>query len=91
MPSTKRNFLRYMVINLIEKNFFGRFGNVTIRHYFSKFSKLRAKSTFFRGFDLKIEFLGSFYPYPELGLKKSAKSKKLLIYSIFFLFLAHCA
>jgi hypothetical protein len=34
-----------------------------IQFFYSKFSKKIAKSTFFYGFDLKIGFLGSIYPY----------------------------
>jgi hypothetical protein len=43
-------------------------------HYYSKFSKLKLKinTTFVWVYDLKIKVLGSFYPNPELGLKKNA-------------------
>jgi hypothetical protein len=39
------------------------------KNTFSELPKVD-ESTFFDGFDLKIGFLGSIYPYPELGLLK---------------------
>ena len=66
MSNTKSNFLRYMVVDLIEKSFFNDL-EMSKFNFIFKFSRLIAKSTFFYGFDLKIGFLGSIYPYPELG------------------------
>jgi hypothetical protein len=54
----------------ILKNF--EFFQKISKFFFSKFSKSRVKATFLWSFDPKIGILGSFYPYPELGLKKYA-------------------
>jgi hypothetical protein len=40
-------------------------------YFYPKILKLKSKTNFSWEFDLNIGFLGSFYPVPQLGLKKN--------------------